>query len=688
MQQQLNALTAGGSSNAGTLLLSLLQLAAALVPHGAICTGSEAALLAGGHDAAAAAAMQAAFPGTGDAQQQPRWLLLPEPAADSGGSSSPRSPPPQGQQQQQAQFLVFKAAAGTQALHVLPLQLAAAVLHLAHQLVRFDSACLYLAVTQLGCARNEQQRGGNHSLAVLLHQLQGGGDGSSNTSSGRVSVVGAASGQQHRHQGVLSLRQPHAPSARRASHGSGSGSCEQHGGLLELLSAAARCHGSLQREVATLLATLAERLPLQLRTVLLPLLSQQQPLLLLLLQAEGAACRSQAAALLQALLACPAVLTELVASVKRGVGGGAAEQQRAAAEDDVIMIDVTDADAAAGTTVLEPLNHRAPRAAAAGSKATSKPGKQQRQQQQQQAANGGEAAAGSSKQASALAVPVVSAQVVQDVLLILLDCFSFNLEAAFQQQQQHLASVSSGGGWGVFELQRRCCGAVAALLHSKQEVLLGVMLDLQATAGEGLLGVGLTVSRRRGLQLRWRLVAAEPAVAGGEQVLRPLDHGSCICMVCPTACAGYGLAQRLLTMVDAACSPLGGDPFAALLPLGPAGANEGGSGASDGGSSSAGASSSSIVGARCSWPACLARVQLCHEGLLLLRALVATDGPIGESASWSASCVSPAVSHARLCAGQPCVLLLTLVSLALAPTHQHQASGPRRTCAATRPLYA
>jgi hypothetical protein len=40
-------------------------------------------------------------------------------------------------------------------------------------------------------------------------------------------------------------------------------------------------------------------------------------------------------------------------------------------------------------------------------------------------------------------------------------------------------------------------------------------------------------------------------------------------------------------------------------------------------------SSSSIVGERVSWGACLQRVQLAHEGLLLLRALVATDGAIG-----------------------------------------------------------
>jgi hypothetical protein len=88
-------------------------------------------------------------------------------------------------------------------------------------------------------------------------------------------------------------------------------------------------------------------------------------------------------------------------------------------------------------------------------------------------------------------------------------------------------------------------------------------------------------------------------------------------------CAGDGLAQRLLVMVDAACSPLGGDPFAALRPtaaIAAAAAEAGGSGGSGG----------SVCGSSCCWQACLERLRLAHEGLLLLRAMVATPGTVGE----------------------------------------------------------
>jgi hypothetical protein len=92
-------------------------------------------------------------------------------------------------------------------------------------------------------------------------------------------------------------------------------------------------------------------------------------------------------------------------------------------------------------------------------------------------------------------------------------------------------------------------------------------------------------------------------------------------LCCAVLCSGYGLAQRLLVMVDAACSPVGGDPFAALTPAltGTAAA-----------AAAAGVAGGSVCGSRCSWQGCMERVRLAHEGLLLLRALVATAGTVGE----------------------------------------------------------
>jgi hypothetical protein len=105
----------------------------------------------------------------------------------------------------------------------------------------------------------------------------------------------------------------------------------------------------------------------------------------------------------------------------------------------------------------------------------------------------------------------------------------------------------------------------------------------------------------------------------------------CAVLCCAVLITGYGLAQRLLVMVDAAASPVGGDPFAALTPelpgsaaaaaaAPPTAAAEGGDGARGG----------SVCGSRCSWQGCMERLRLAHEGLLLLRALVATPRAVGE----------------------------------------------------------
>lgn len=100
----------------------------------------------------------------------------------------------------------------------------------------------------------------------------------------------------------------------------------------------------------------------------------------------------------------------------------------------------------------------------------------------------------------------------------------------------------------------------------------------------------------------------------------------CCAVLAQPVIAGYGLAQRLLVMVDAACSPAAGDPFAALTPEAPAF-----SATAAAAPSSGQGTGSTVCGSRCSWPGCLERLRLAHEGLLLLRALVATPGAVGES---------------------------------------------------------
>jgi hypothetical protein len=91
------------------------------------------------------------------------------------------------------------------------------------------------------------------------------------------------------------------------------------------------------------------------------------------------------------------------------------------------------------------------------------------------------------------------------------------------------------------------------------------------------------------------------------------------------------VAQRLLAMADAAASSVGGDPFCVASPSLPihtaaAAADKPGSGSS----SVAGSVCSNICGSQHEWRECLERVRLAHEAMLLLRALVASPGAIGE----------------------------------------------------------
>jgi hypothetical protein len=102
--------------------------------------------------------------------------------------------------------------------------------------------------------------------------------------------------------------------------------------------------------------------------------------------------------------------------------------------------------------------------------------------------------------------------------------------------------------------------------------------------------------------------------------------------------AGYGVAQRLLAMADAACSSAGGDPFCVATPLSPthtAAAAAAAERTADGGSGSgSGAVTNSVTNNICGgqreWQECLERVRLAHESLLLLRALVASPGTVGK----------------------------------------------------------
>lgn len=314
---------------------------------------------------------------------------------------------------------------------------------------------------------------------------------------------------------------------------------QQPRGLASLLQDAAKCHGRLLQQVGALLAAAASELPLDMQPVLLSVALSEQGLLLLLLQAHASESRSSAAALLQRLLACPAVATALASALTTPPAQALLDQQQQQQQDngDIIMIDV---EQAAGNTALQPLNNTAAARKAGGSRAASKAAQQQ-QQGATGAAAAGNAAPTPPQQQPQQQQAVLSAQAVQEVLLQLLDCLSFGLKDAFmvlQQQQSQLpqgipavlhattttstssattasstafsiqapsslptpfsswpaASIRCGGsssssiaaaqGWGVFELQRRCCAVMACLLHSRQDVLLQYTMHQQATAGE------------------------------------------------------------------------------------------------------------------------------------------------------------------------------------------------------------
>jgi hypothetical protein len=567
-QEQLSLLTAGAVSSGSALLVRLLQLGAVLVPEGPLGVSSSNALGSSSEAAAAAAAMQAAFPAVSDQGRAARWLLLPAQQSDAAGASSSGSQHEQQQQQQAGQFLVFRSAPDPSMLHVLPLNLAVGVLQLMQHLACLDGTCLSVLAAELSSSSSSSGSGSGQPGSLQRQpsssggSLQGSGGasrpspsdgGSSSSSSSRVRIewgpqgpaAGSASAAGSAQQAVAQhvqqqLRHSSGERAQKAVYssagfqaaavsrsGSGTGSLlqqeQQQRSLGLLLGDAARSHGLLLQQVGALLAAVAAELPVAQQPVLLNITMSDQGLLVLLLQADSCVGRCAAAALLQHMLACPAVL----AAMSGALSGTAKDQQQQQRQDcDVIMIDVEE-DQTTGTA-LQPLNNRGNnRTPAAGN---SRQGKAPPQQQQQQQGLTAAAAAAAAAAGNAQQQPqqVLRAHVVQEVLMQLLQCFSYGLDEAFhalqqpaqqqQQQQQHAPAVlhatsssnsragsqwtsSRGGvaygqaaaagrgaqpvqGWGAFELQRRCCAVYAGLLHSRQEALLQYSMDAEATAGE------------------------------------------------------------------------------------------------------------------------------------------------------------------------------------------------------------
>ncbi|KAF6251466.1 hypothetical protein COO60DRAFT_616305 [Scenedesmus sp. NREL 46B-D3] len=739
VQQQLQLLAGGASSSGGTaLLLQLLQLAAVATPASkpsrdaaaAVCLASSAAAAAAA--GAPASSHEFAWILQDHHLQQQQQLLQQQSTGNVAGSPRAAQPPQQQHQQQLLQqFLVFQAADNAQVLHVLPLQLAVAVLQLLQGLALHDESCLGLLAAGLGassvpgssqqlCMRRTSSwqssssssrygstSGGNRSRSACGEAFGGGipsvaataaagagagaGAGSSAAAEAAVgrpsqgfdvlwlprfdrfssssssskaaagsavacwgpaeSAVQAAVSASSSVVDAAAFAAAHISSAHISSaHGKAQQGSEpagaaaaaagqsfaavqgnllhrrRHSSLLCLLADAAACHPSLLLQVGGLLAVLAERLPVRLRQLLLvPPVSDK--VLLQLLHGEGYAVRCQAAAALQALLACPAVAAALTAAAlpepadKANTAAAGTAAAVAAPGADVVMAD------AGAAAPLQPCNRGLGATAsstskAAAGKAAAGTGKSVNAAEQQRQADGSNQQAGLPAAAAAAApvAPLISNQSVYDLLFGLLDCLSVSLDEApisglDNSSSSSSSGVSNSGRWGQFELQRRSCGIVAQLLHNRQVALLQLLLDGAFTTG-------------------------------------------------------YGVAQRLLAMADAACSSAGGDPFCIASPQTPchaaaaprwaerpvpAAAETAGAGAACSGadahhdrvSGTAAGDVGAICGGKHAWRECRERVRLAHESLLLLRALVASPGLIGEAAL-SDLCSNPAIFQSLL----------------------------------------
>lgn len=488
--------------------------------------------------------------------RHPKWLLLPQQLADLELGLGPSNSSgfaelaalqeglAERQQQSVPHMLVFRSTSDAAVLHVLPLNLAVAVLQLLAHLACHDDTCLGILAAELSSSSTQ---GHSHGSAG---SGSSGGSGSKSSSSTRVQLqwvqepqqehAAALSHhvqqQQQRQQwhsglcigytgwlpatgtGALQHTSLHTPMLPRPAGQSTGGSRsdqqqQQQRDLGVVLGDAARSHPSLLLHVGRLLAAVAAQLPLALQPLLLAVgMSDQQ--LLLLLQAEASSSRCTAAALLQCLLACPAVPAAFAAALTSG--GDQQQQQQQQDGDDIIMRDAV----ADQTTALQPLNNRS--AMSTRSAAAADSSRHGKAQQQQQPAGAG-SSHGDQQQQQQNQQLQLGCQAVQEVLLQLLDGFSFGLDEAFQslQQQQQSApcqglptvifattsssssrspnrssssALSPGNGadaaasepsqaWGVFELQRRSCAVFAGLLHGRQELLLQYCTDTAATAG-------------------------------------------------------------------------------------------------------------------------------------------------------------------------------------------------------------
>jgi hypothetical protein len=551
VQQQLQLVAGGASSSGGSvlLLLQLLQLAAVVIPASA--PANEAA-------AAAGAVCTHEFAWILQDQQQQQQ--------HSAGSvaGSPRAT--EAPQQQQQKFLVFQAAVNAQVLHVLPLQLAVSVLQLLQGLAQNDDSSLGTLAAGLGASHvpcSYQQlcmRHNNSSSNSSRHGWLSGssrgysgmwGPGSSSVpaavSAGAGSSAAAAAGATGEGHGAPG--QPRfgrfsssssraaagstvacwgpAESALQAALSASSSNCAaagahpspaaaaaaqgssmprpKHSSLLYLLADVSACHPSLLLQVGGLLAVLAERLPMKLRQLLLvPPISDK--VLLQLLHGEGYAVRCQAAAVLQALLVCPAVAAALTAAALPEPAEEPDSAAAAAAAADVVTADVGGPGAppqpsnrglgASTRSTSKAATGKATAAAAAAAAI----GKFSEAVDHQRPSNGSNQQAAPAA-AAAVVAPRIANQSVYDLLFGLLDCLSVSLNEAPAVDASSSGSSSSGssssgssssssvvcgqGRWGRYELQRRSCGIVAQLLHNRQVALLQLLLDGAFTAGTG-----------------------------------------------------------------------------------------------------------------------------------------------------------------------------------------------------------
>lgn len=510
VQQQLQAVAgnSSSSSNATGLLLSLMQLAAVMFPAGGLGVGD-------GNNPGATQAVSS------------RWLLQP-PESHTGNSSSmvdstqPQPPP----QQQQQQYLVYQAVDNTQVVHILPLPLAVAVLQLLQGLTLLDSSCLAIMAAAVGASqvlgsdvllissvrygfRSDKLAGASTPFAGSRHAattaaadaaapaagssrnqevglLQRGWSyskrsGSSAQSSSAAAAVSCWASAEAAAESVLHLQ--HGSSSNGTSMPSGSRkrgqesadavAVEQKRTLFGLLADACMSHQSLQLRVGSVLAALAGRLPATLQHLLLPAAADSN-LLVQLLHAEGYQQRCQAAAVLLEMLVSSVVAAALAAAI----GSTAADQATA---------DGGDRDLGQGPVPapLQPCNRNisyTQRSSRAAAKAAVAAAFQEKPQQQQQ--NGPAGTPGFLQPCN------VPSQAVYDLLFGLLECISCGIGDLPRHPESGSSSNgvagiydSSSRGWGVFELQRRACAAVAEMLQTRQEALLQVMLDGYFTSG-------------------------------------------------------------------------------------------------------------------------------------------------------------------------------------------------------------